>query len=134
MRLDEQIQNTLWIFPLKEILLIRKQRTFFILEKLLRWCIIKKPVSNYEICHIGICEDNMKKLNDFLNVIMGSFFGVFVGSTIANYREYRTYPEIYEASSAPWYYHGALTSFILFLAVVIICVLIKLLIRKKAKK
>ena len=76
----------------------------------------------------------MKKLNDFLNVIMGSFFGVFVGSTIANYREYRAYPEIYEASSAPWYYHGALTSFILFLAVVIICVLIKLLIRKKAKK
>ena len=76
----------------------------------------------------------MKKLNDFLNIIMGSFFGVFIGSTIANYREYRAYPEIYEAQSAPWYYHGALSSFILFLAVVIICVLIKLLIRKKTKK
>ena len=75
----------------------------------------------------------MNKLNQFLNILMASFFGVFIGSTIANYREYRTYPEIYEALSAPWYYRGALTGFILFIAVVVICIVIKLIIRKKMK-
>ena len=75
----------------------------------------------------------MKKLNAFLNILMGSFFGVFVGSTIANYREYRAFPEIYAARSAPWYYYGALGSLILFAAVVVICVVIKLIIRKKGK-
>ena len=74
----------------------------------------------------------MKKLNAFLNILMGSFFGVFVGSAIANYRAFRHYPEIFEVRSAPWYCYGALQSLILFAAVVIICVLLKRAIRKKA--
>ena len=32
----------------------------------------------------------MKKLNAFLNVVIASFFGSFVGVTIANYIDYRT--------------------------------------------
>ncbi len=76
----------------------------------------------------------MKKFNSFLNILMGSFFGVFVGSAISNYREYRVYPDIYAARSAPWYCYGALPAFILFVAVLVICVLIKRAIRKRAKK
>ena len=73
----------------------------------------------------------MKELNSFLNVLMGSFFGVFIGDLIANYRNYQQFHEIYDASnSAPWYY-GALSSLILFIAVVIVCVVIKLIIHKK---
>lgn len=75
----------------------------------------------------------MKKLNMFLNILMGSFFGVFVGNTIANYRHYHAFPEIYVGNSAPWYCFGALQSFMLFLVVVIICVVIKLVIRKKTR-
>ena len=75
----------------------------------------------------------MTKLNAFLNILMGSFFGVFVGSTISNYREYRNFPELYEVRSAPWYCYGALDSFLLFAAVVIVCVVIKLIIRRKMK-
>lgn len=75
----------------------------------------------------------MKKLNTFLNILMGSFFGVFVGNTIANYRQYCAMPEIYAGNSAPWYCFGALQSFMLFLAIVIICVVIKLVIQKKIK-
>ena len=75
----------------------------------------------------------MKKLNHLLNVFMASFFGVFLGNVIANYRSYQQFHEVYDAAnSAPWYY-GALPSFILFIAVVIICVVIKLIIHKKAK-
>ena len=70
----------------------------------------------------------MKKLNTFLNILMGSFFGVFVGDLIANYRKYRQFHEIYDATnSAPWYY-GSLTSLMLFIAIVVVCVVIKLII------
>ena len=76
----------------------------------------------------------LKKLNTFLNILMGSFFGVFVGRTISNYRWYQKHPEIYVGNSAPWYYFGALQSLMLFLAVVVICVIIKLIIRHKIKE
>lgn len=72
----------------------------------------------------------MKNLNHFLNIIMGSFFGVFIGSAISNYKEYRQMPEIYEMRSAPWYCYGALSSFLLFIAVVIICMIMKIIIHK----
>ena len=75
----------------------------------------------------------MKKLNQFLNVLMGSFFGVFIGSTVFNYREYLQMPEIYEMRPEPWYCYGALTSFVLFAAVAVICVIIKIVIRKRGK-
>lgn len=79
-------------------------------------------------------QASMKKLNTFLNILMGSFFGVFVGDLIANYRNYQQFHEIYDATnSAPWYY-GAISSLILFIAVVIVCVIIKLIIRNKAKQ
>ena len=65
---------------------------------------------------------------------MGSFFGVFIGNTIANYRDCRSFPEIYEMRSAPWYCYGALTSFILFMAVVVVCVLVKIIIRVFVRK
>ena len=75
----------------------------------------------------------MKTLNTVLNILMGSFFGVFIGDLIANYKNYQQFHEIYDATnSAPWYY-GSLSSLILFLAVVIICVVVKLIIRNKAK-
>ena len=75
----------------------------------------------------------MKKLNTFLNILMGSFFGVFLGDLIANYKNYRQFHEIYDATnSAPWYY-GSLTSLMLFIAIVVVCVVIKLIIRNKTK-
>ncbi|MBP5291961.1 MAG: hypothetical protein J6Y90_05035 [Lachnospiraceae bacterium] len=76
---------------------------------------------------------DMEKLNNFLNIIMGSFFGVFVGNTVFNYLDYRKHPEIYEVNSAPWYYHYALTSFVLFVLVVIVCMIIKFVIRHKKR-
>ena len=75
----------------------------------------------------------MKELNTVLNILMGSFFGVFVGDLISTYRHYRQFQEIYDATnSAPWYY-GSIPSLILFISVVIICLVIKLIIHKKSK-
>ncbi|MBR6115382.1 MAG: hypothetical protein IKQ10_09445 [Oscillospiraceae bacterium] len=73
----------------------------------------------------------MQKINTFLNVMMGSFFGVFIGSTISNYREYRALPEIYAARSGPWYAYGALQALALFGAVTLVCVIIKVIIKHR---
>ena len=75
----------------------------------------------------------MQELNTVLNILMGSFFGVFIGDLVSTYKHYRQFREIYDAAnSAPWYY-GAADSLILFLSVVMICVVIKLIVRKMKK-
>ena len=75
-----------------------------------------------------------EKTQYFFVFLMGSFFGVFIGDLFAHYKNYRQFHEIYDATnSAPWYY-GAISSLILFIAVVIVCVIIKLIIRNKTKQ
>ena len=75
----------------------------------------------------------MKRLNTILNCMMGSFFGVFIGDLVANYKNYLQFHEIYDAAnSAPWYYRS-ISSLILFITVVVICLVIKLIIHKRTK-
>lgn len=45
----------------------------------------------------------MKKLNNILNIIMGSFFGVFIGRSLYVIWKHNTNPEFYTMQSAPWY-------------------------------
>ena len=74
----------------------------------------------------------LKKLNSFLNIIIGSFVGVFIGRGIYVFWDYKTHPGLYAMQSAPWYtsivVNGIVT--LILLAVVIIA---KLIIRKKIK-
>lgn len=74
----------------------------------------------------------LKKLNYFLNIIIGSFIGVFIGHGIYVFWEYKTHPDLYAMQSAPWYtsifVNGIVT--LILLAVVVIA---KLIIRKKVK-
>lgn len=44
-----------------------------------------------------------KKLNDMLNIVIGSCVGVFVGHLIYLYLDYKKRPGLYEMQSAPWY-------------------------------
>ena len=66
----------------------------------------------------------MKKLNNLLNVMMGSFFGVFVGRSIHAYWFYKTHPDIYVHFSSPWY------TDIIFYALVSGVIIVALLIAK----
>lgn len=74
----------------------------------------------------------LKKLNYFLNIVIGSFIGVFIGHGIYVFWEYKTHPDLYAMQSAPWYtsifVNGIVT--LILLAVVVIA---KLIIRKKIK-
>ena len=71
-----------------------------------------------------------KKINTFLNIIMGSSVGVLLGHGLYVYWEYPKYPELYEMQSAPWY-----TSILIYGSVTIIlltaAVLIKWLLRER---
>ena len=74
----------------------------------------------------------LKKLNYFLNIIIGSFIGVFIGHGIYVFWDYKTHPDLYAMQSAPWYtsifVNGIVT--LILLAVVVIA---KLIIRKNVK-
>ena len=73
------------------------------------------------------------KLNTFLNCVIGAFTGVFIAERIFTYWDYKTHPEIYEVTSDPWY-----TAILLFgiitLAIILVALVIKLIIRKKIRK
>ena len=74
----------------------------------------------------------MKSFNLFLNSTMGAFIGVFVGLSGNVVWQYKTHPELYAMQSAPWYtsilVYGAVT-----LAVLVICMVLKLIIKCRKK-
>ena len=71
-----------------------------------------------------------QKIQRILNIIMGSFIGVFIGSGLYRYWHFRKYPDLYIMQSAPWY-----TSILIYGSVTIIlltaAVLIKWLLRER---
>ena len=75
----------------------------------------------------------MKKLNTILNIIMGSCIGVFIGMSIYQFYDYYSHPGLYELTSAPWYtsilVHGVVT-----VTVLLICVIIKVIIKFKEQR
>lgn len=44
-----------------------------------------------------------RKLNHFLNIAMGVCIGIFIGSGIYEFWNYKTHPDLYAMWSAPWY-------------------------------
>lgn len=74
----------------------------------------------------------LKKINRILNIIIGSFIGVFVGHGIYVFWDYKTHPDLYAMQSAPWY-----TSILVYglftIVVLIVGIIIKLIIRLRLK-
>lgn len=74
----------------------------------------------------------LKRLNNILNVVMGSSVGVIVGHTIYVCWEHRKYPDLYAMQSAPWYtsivVYGVVTAIVLLITIVLKCI-----VRKKLK-
>ena len=74
----------------------------------------------------------LRKLNCFLKIVIGSSIGVFIGFGIYKFWHFKTYPNLYAIQSAPWYTEllldGALVA-----VVMVVCIILKLIIRKKSK-
>ena len=72
----------------------------------------------------------MKRSNVLLNTFMIAIVGAFVGHGIYVVWNFKTHPEIYAAQSAPWYtsilFYGVFT-----LIVLLVCAVIKVIIKRK---
>lgn len=74
-----------------------------------------------------------KKINQVINTIMAACVGVFIGHGISLYLDYKNHPDLYVIQSAPWY-TGILVYGIGTLAVLVICVGIKIVLKRKTNK
>lgn len=74
----------------------------------------------------------MKKLYGFLRILLWCFIGVFLGSSLFRYLDYKTHPGLYEMQSAPWYTAIQIRGLFTVVLVVIILAAIAV-IRKKMK-
>lgn len=72
----------------------------------------------------------LKKINQILNIIIGSFIGVFIGHSVYVFWDFKSHPGLYVAYSTPWYTSillwGIVTAIVVFVAMII-----KLIIRKR---
>ena len=78
------------------------------------------------------CTAMLRKLNRFLNIVIGSFIGVFIGYGIYKFWHFKTYPNLYVMQSAPWYTELLLDG-AMVVVVVVVCIILKLIIWKKLK-
>ena len=78
------------------------------------------------------CTAMLRKLNCFLNIVIGSFIGVFIGYGIYKFWHFKTYPNLYAMQSAPWYTELLLDG-AMVVVVVVVCIILKLIIWKKLK-
>lgn len=79
----------------------------------------------------------LERLNNFLNILIGSLIGVFIAHFIYKYSVFKNldftkHPNLYELQSIPWYttviIYGLAIALIIFIAIII-----KLLIKKKMR-
>ena len=75
----------------------------------------------------------MKKLNNFLNILIGTFIGVFIGHGIYVYYDFKTHPALYAMNSAPWY-TSILVYGIFTLVVILVVIIAKILIKRYVTK
>lgn len=74
----------------------------------------------------------MRKIYSVLKIMLWSFIGVFVGSSIYKYYDYTSYPDLYAAQSAPWYLSIEINA--IFTAIIVVVILLIMwFVRKKLK-
>ena len=75
----------------------------------------------------------MKKLNNILNIIIGVFVGLFIGYVLTDVWKLIYHPEFYHAQALPFgtiiMIQGILPSII-----VVVCLIIKIIIKYREKK
>ncbi len=71
-----------------------------------------------------------KKVNQILNIIMGSFIGIFIGSGLFKYWHFRKYPGLYAMQSAPWY-TSILVNGLFTLLLLTVCLIVKVILIEK---
>ena len=74
----------------------------------------------------------MKKTYNNLNILLWVFIGVFIGSSIYKYYDYKTHIDLYAMTSAPWYLSIQINAIFTFIIEAVI-LLSMWIIKKKMK-
>lgn len=74
----------------------------------------------------------MKKLYRILQIAVWCLVGIFIGSSIYRYYDYKTYPERYICQSAPWYLNIEIQG--VFTAIIVFAIIVSMWIMKKKMK
>lgn len=74
----------------------------------------------------------LQRMNLFISFIMDCFIGAFFGYGIYVYLQYRGEPELFAAQSAPWY-SSIIVDGIITLIMMTVCIISKVIIRRKMK-
>ena len=72
----------------------------------------------------------LRWINQLLNIVIGSSVGVFIGRGIYEYRYFKKYPDLYAMQATPWYF-GILIYGVIALIIVVICFVLKVVVKKK---
>lgn len=95
-------------------------------------CFFVYPIIDCNLKNLEGGTAMLRKLNSFLNIVIGSFIGVFIGFGIYKFWHFKTYPNLYAMQSAPWYTEllldGAMVA-----VLVVVCIILKLIIWRKIK-
>ncbi len=74
----------------------------------------------------------MKKLYEFLRILLWCFIGIFLGSSLFQYLDYKAHPDLFEIQSVSW--HTTIQIRGLFtIVLVLIPLAVMAVIRKKMK-
>lgn len=71
-----------------------------------------------------------KRLDQILNIVMGSSVGVCIGYGMYSFLHFKKYPELYAMQSSPWYSEVLVYATVAFV-IIAVCVIIKTLYGKK---
>lgn len=71
-----------------------------------------------------------KMINHILNIIMGTFIGVFIGSGLYKYWHFQNHPDLYVIQSAPWY-TSILINGLFTLVLLSVCMIVKVVLIEK---
>jgi len=76
--------------------------------------------------------NRVKRLYEILRTLLGSFIGVFIGTSIYKFWDYMDKPELYAMQSAPWYLSIELNA-VFTLVIAVILLVAMWFVRKKIK-
>lgn len=75
----------------------------------------------------------MKKLYSILKIVLWSFIGVFIGSSLFKWCDYKVHPDLYAMQSAPWYLSIEVSA-VFTIIVMVIILTVMWIIREKTNR
>ena len=72
----------------------------------------------------------MRKLYSILRIALWSFIGVFIGSSLFKWYDYKAHSDLYAVQSAPWYLSIEISAVFTIMVVIVILTVMRIIKKK----